>query len=203
MKTFKNPLLIVLPLVALATTGLPLQSSRGNFYMKTSIYTLTCPITNEIKYVGKTKCKLSTRLSYHCAVKVGNITKVNWIRELKQKGLKPIIEELDLVDDNLSDFHERFWIHQLKNWGFILYNQFLVKSKTYYSCLKNMPLGVNELRVMCMPLTQKSYSNLNKIKYYLSLKDGKIGRMATKEMAINFMLENFDVEKYTDLKDNK
>lgn len=85
------------------------------------IYTLTDPITNEIKYCGKTN-NLKIRLSGHMKEKKV-IEKYNWIKNLKLKGLKPLLEVIDEVDDNNWDFWEKYWISQLKTWGFDLLNK--------------------------------------------------------------------------------
>jgi len=85
------------------------------------IYTLSDPITNEIKYCGKTK-DIKERLSGHLKEKK-RIDKFNWIKNLKNNNLKPRIEIIDEVDDNGWDFWEKYWISQLKTWGFELLNK--------------------------------------------------------------------------------
>lgn len=65
-------------------------SKTDNFY----VYIHKCPITNEIRYVGKGRnkraYKLTDRLSKH----------KNWIDSLARKNLKPIVE---IYKDNLTD----------------------------------------------------------------------------------------------------
>ena len=79
------------------------------------IYTLTCPITLEIRYVGKTEKKLETRLSNHIKVsEKSNTHKNNWIKSLLKKELTPIIELLDIVPEIEWQFWEKYWISQFK-----------------------------------------------------------------------------------------
>lgn len=86
------------------------------------IYTLSDPITNEIKYCGKTK-NIKERLIGHLKERKSNIDKINWIKGIKAIKLKPLLEVIDEVDDENWDFWEKFWIAQLKNWGFELFNK--------------------------------------------------------------------------------
>lgn len=89
--------------------------------MKYYIYTLNCPISGEIKYVGKTN-NLSKTYWRHCNDKQKTY-KTNWINSLKLKDLKPIIEQLDESDSQIIAYKlEQYWIAQLKAWGFKLTN---------------------------------------------------------------------------------
>ena len=88
---------------------------------ETKIYTLTDPITNQVRYVGKTTCKLKTRLNAHFD-KNSNTHKNNWLRSLKNKDLKPIIEILDSTYDHNWKWLEIYWIEQFRVWGFDLTN---------------------------------------------------------------------------------
>lgn len=88
----------------------------------TNIYTLRDPITNEIRYVGKTN-NISERYKAHLnKARKHQIHKKNWINSLKNKGLKPIIEIIDIVPITEWIFWEKYWISQMKTWGFNLIN---------------------------------------------------------------------------------
>ena len=90
-----------------------------------TIYTLKDPITNEVRYIGKTKRKLVDRMYSHTSnykLEKEKSYKNSWIKSLKNKNLKPIIEELDLVEDNNWEFWEQFYINLFKSWGFNLTN---------------------------------------------------------------------------------
>jgi NUMOD1 domain/GIY-YIG catalytic domain len=88
-----------------------------------NIYSLSDPITGEIRYVGKTVNTIQRRLTYHLqnAKRYKHYT-ANWINSLKKKNLKPIVELLDVVEAKDWEFWERYWIAQCKAWGFKLTN---------------------------------------------------------------------------------
>lgn len=89
----------------------------------TNIYTLSCPDTGCVKYVGKTIKSLNDRLSEHiseCRKKIYN-KRTNWIRSLVSIGKTPKIELLDQVSENWV-LCEMYWISQFKTWGFELKN---------------------------------------------------------------------------------
>lgn len=92
--------------------------------MKTYIYTLRREDSTEIRYVGKTS-NLSRRYAQHIAPSSYKNKKStwlkNWILKAKKDGVKVIIEELEVVNSNGSD-EEKYWISQLKYWGFKLIN---------------------------------------------------------------------------------
>jgi len=87
------------------------------------IYTLTDPNTNMVRYVGKTN-NLNNRLKSHiCTAKKYNSHKNNWIKKLLIMNLKPIIDIIDIIDDeSYWEPVEQYWISQFKTWGFNLVN---------------------------------------------------------------------------------
>lgn len=85
------------------------------------IYTLSCPITNEIRYVGITKNSLSKRFSQHLVERRNNKRK-SWFSSLERKGLLPKIELLDEVEDDLWIDEEKFYISYFRFLGFNLVN---------------------------------------------------------------------------------
>lgn len=90
--------------------------------MKVLIYTLEDPITNEIRYIGKTK-NPKMRFQNHMNKKHNEKShKTNWIESLKKNGLKPLMVILDEVEEDNWIYWERFWIQQFKVWGFNLVN---------------------------------------------------------------------------------
>jgi hypothetical protein len=89
--------------------------------MMTFIYTLSDPITNEIRYVGKTK-NPSDRLKGHIKESYKkNTYKNNWVNGLITKNNTPIMEIIDEVEENWQ-FWESFYIYLFKSWGFNLTN---------------------------------------------------------------------------------
>lgn len=89
------------------------------------IYTLSDPISNEIKYIGKTK-NLKDRLYRHLSnysLKESWTSKNKWLLNLKNNGLKPIMKVLDIGDENNIDELEIYWIEQFRQWGIKIKNE--------------------------------------------------------------------------------
>jgi hypothetical protein len=90
--------------------------------MVTYIYTLKDPINNEIRYVGKAN-NPKVRLRNHLNIsKKDQIYKRNWILKLRKLEVKPIMEVIDTVPIDEWEFWEKYWISQMKTWGFKLIN---------------------------------------------------------------------------------
>lgn len=90
----------------------------------TFIYSLNCPLTNTPKYIGKAN-DLKERYKGHLKESMlnrGATIKNNWLKSLKNKGLKPVIEKIDEVPINEWQFWERHYISLYKSWGFKLKN---------------------------------------------------------------------------------
>ena len=106
--------------------------------MKAVVYTLKCPITDEIKYVGLTTKPLSKRLACHVSRPAPKNSK--WINNLRANGLKPTIEVLEEVEGDKAHllFTEKYWMNQLNTWGFKLNN--------HYSLIKSEPRKKYELK---------------------------------------------------------
>lgn len=88
------------------------------------IYILVDPLTNQVRYVGQTISKFKERLRQHIyrSVKRNKSHKDSWILSLHNKGLKPLIEEVDCVNYNELDFWEKYYISLYKSWGFSILN---------------------------------------------------------------------------------
>jgi len=85
-----------------------------------SIYTLSNPVTGEVRYVGKT-IHGAKRLLGHLRDDSNN-HKVAWIKSLKALGLKPLFEILEEVEESAWIEAEQFWIKSLKFLGCRLTN---------------------------------------------------------------------------------
>lgn len=89
---------------------------------KVFIYTLSHPITKEIRYVGKTK-NLKERFHNHCnKLHNENTHKRNWIESLRRQNLKPLMSVIDEVPILEWKYWEKFWIKYLKCFGCDLVN---------------------------------------------------------------------------------
>jgi len=91
--------------------------------MKTYIYSLSNPVTNEVRYIGKT-VNLQERYKYHLCTnrKHGTTHSKAWIKSLKAQNLIPKMEIVDEVLTSEWEFWEQYWISQFKVWGFNLTN---------------------------------------------------------------------------------
>lgn len=76
------------------------------------IYTLSHPITNEVRYVGKT-INLKRRYKQHLYDK-RTTHKCNWVKSLKNEGLKPVLTVIEVCYDNWQE-REIYWISQFNN----------------------------------------------------------------------------------------
>lgn len=89
---------------------------------KVSIYLLIDPRTDEIRYVGKTEQKLSSRISAHIADKT-LCHRTNWLAELKCAGLRPVGVTIETIEGEWPwQQEERYWISKLKAMGARLVN---------------------------------------------------------------------------------
>lgn len=90
--------------------------------MKTNIYTLIDSTTGQIRYVGKTN-DLKRRLRAHCnPARFKKTHKFNWIKKLREQGLKPQIQLLEEVDMSKWKEREQWWISTLREQGCDLTN---------------------------------------------------------------------------------
>lgn len=78
------------------------------------IYTLRCPFTNKIYYVGATVSALRIRVVNHYCQPTTKL--------IHKEGLHPIIELVERIDPKEAYDAELFWINQFIAWGFPLEN---------------------------------------------------------------------------------
>lgn len=88
--------------------------------MKTFIYELIDPRTDEPKYIGKSN-NPQNRYKEHLKDKKQTY-KANWIKGLKEHGLKPRLNIIEEVEFNKWEFWEQFYIDLYRSWGFKLTN---------------------------------------------------------------------------------
>ena len=90
---------------------------------KVYIYSLSCPKTGYIKYIGKAENPV-LRLRKHIeeSLRGNNTKKCNWIKSLINNNLKPILNIEDCVNENEWIFWEKHYISLYKSFGFDLKN---------------------------------------------------------------------------------
>jgi len=86
------------------------------------IYVLKDPLTDVIKYVGKTKNVNRRRIEHNYISKKFSSKKSNWVPSLKRKGLTPTLEVIEVCDVNNWIEREIFWIKFYKAQGIELKN---------------------------------------------------------------------------------
>lgn len=87
------------------------------------IYKLIDPRTNEIRYIGKTISLLQRRLRCHIhTAKNGNNHKDNWIKNILNDNLRPIIELVEMVPEKDWEEREKYWIAYYNSIGVNLTN---------------------------------------------------------------------------------
>ena len=81
------------------------------------IYSLKCPKTLEVRYVGVTTTTLSRRLHKHLyETKTSKIShKINWLKKLDEENLIPIIELIEICDVDNWQEREIYWINSFEN----------------------------------------------------------------------------------------
>ena len=90
--------------------------------MKTYIYILVDPITNQIRYIGKSNNPFQRFKNHKNRCRDKNTHKRNWINKLRLKGVNPEIEVIDMVDIKDWKYWEKFWIQYFKSIGCNLTN---------------------------------------------------------------------------------
>lgn len=100
--------------------------------MKIQIYSLSCPFTGELRYIGKTKNPLNVRLSAHLSYSGDNIEKHLWIKSLLAKNAKPVISLLELVEEYNWEIREQYWINYYLENGAKLFNKPLDKNNKFF-----------------------------------------------------------------------
>ncbi len=111
------------------------------------IYILRNPFTKEVFYVGQTMQDLATRLSGHTSETGANREKINYIKEITDKGEKPIIEEIETIharcyiEKESVNEREAYWIKHFRGIGCRLYNVANPSSYEYKSYLASIKNG--------------------------------------------------------------
>lgn len=151
------------------------------------IYSLKNPITNEIRYIGKTG-DLRRRLQNHIShSKTRNSRISNWLKSLIKENLLPIIEIIEECNKDNWEEREIYWIKYYKDSG---YN------------LVNFRKGGNE-----PPVIKKQYQKFTKVKNKYVSKRSKnntlyyLGTFNTEIEAIN-AYDNFQIRDSTNYNKN-
>lgn len=88
----------------------------------TFIYALTEPITNEVRYIGKSN-NPRRRYSTHTTSHHYQVHKSHWIKKLQSQGMKPTLIILEEVPVSDWQERERYWIRYYREHGANLINE--------------------------------------------------------------------------------
>lgn len=89
------------------------------------IYGLFHPVTNEIRYIGKTEMSLEKRFYFHkkeALSKKRNSYKNKWLGSLIDIGIEPEIKLIEVCNTENWIYREQFWINYYKSLGSKLSN---------------------------------------------------------------------------------
>jgi y4mF family transcriptional regulator len=89
------------------------------------IYSLCCPFTNTVHYIGKSTCGMIRPMQHLSKSHSEKI--VEWVEDLKKINHAPVVKILEHVSlDEDLDTRERYWIQKEINKGALLLNAFLI-----------------------------------------------------------------------------
>lgn len=92
--------------------------------MLTKIYTLSCPISSDVRYIGKTNNPYQRLKAHNNKARDTNTHKRNWINSLRNKGLKPVFTIIDEVPIDNWQYWEKFYIEKYIKLGCKLVNYY-------------------------------------------------------------------------------
>lgn len=69
---------------------------------------MICPITKEIRYIGKTSLTLKQRLSNHNMGSSDGLFR--WKDMLERKKMKPTMKVIEYTTSDLANEREKYWI---------------------------------------------------------------------------------------------
>jgi len=82
------------------------------------IYALIDPRTNEVRYIGKSVTPEKRLIVHVCTTHVdSNPRKLNWIKQLKEEGLRPTLLILEETTTELWPEREKYWIEFQRSLG--------------------------------------------------------------------------------------
>ena len=110
-----------------------------------SIYTLSDPRDNSIRYVGRT-INTDQRYKQHLPPNgPSTLEKRDWLLELRSLGLKPVMTTIDQAKTRQeASTKETEWIHRYTNEGVILLNSVSVKQREWDAFMKERAEAVKK-----------------------------------------------------------
>ena len=140
------------------------------------IYSLKCPITKEIRYIGVTVNTLNARLSQHIFdSKKGGTYKRNWIKSILDINKKPLIELVENCTYKNWEEREKYWIKYYDN----LTNTSvggvgLIINRTEQSKFKSIKAKYKSIIAISKDKTIKKYNSLKECSIDLNIPPSSI-----------------------------
>jgi len=168
------------------------------------IYTLTDPITKEIRYVGKTIQKPTKRYAQHITSAKKRKTYVNiWIDDLLKDNLEPILNVVDHCVDCDWVKLESGWVRKIYEENKRLCNLTYIKEREERD--PNLSINIttdNKIKKTCEEIgwlkRHTDLTRINIIKLYNKTEYSRCERMATKEYK-NKKFDSFRFNKLGEL----
>lgn len=123
------------------------------------IYVLKDPRTNEVRYVGCSKNIEQRYKAHNNTARDLNTPKRQWIAELRELGLKPLMEILEEVDNNYL-IKEKEYITKYRQLGYNLTNTGYDDNHGNQTSFKN---GHNSVSIISLNLDGSFYNSYNSI----------------------------------------
>lgn len=131
--------------------------------MITFIYVLRCPITNEIRYVGKTNNPLQRFKAHNNKARDVNTYKRNWINSLRKEGLKPVFEIIEECSIDIWKEREKYWIEFYIKEGCKLTNYITKSGQGLTFGNKTSYDGSNAIKVVALKKDGTYFNSFNSI----------------------------------------
>lgn len=87
--------------------------------IEVSIYALKDPRTDQIRYVGRAR-NVERRHREHCYYGSPNRKMRQWIVELSNQGLLPVVQVLEVTTDSEARAREHYWLTECSRTGDLL-----------------------------------------------------------------------------------
>lgn len=135
------------------------------------IYTMRCPVSNEIIYVGSTILSLRLRFGNHMSECKKGESKIH--KHIRDTGIVPVVElveEVHVSRESELRVIESYWIDQFRQWGFGIKNSMnnnpinfnkKYKSTPGVKCVKVDGLVIDRIREHVAMTGQTVYSFIN------------------------------------------
>ncbi len=162
---------------------------------KTFIYTLSDPITEKIRYVGKSNDPKKRLYDHIKLCKLSFTYKNNWIKSLLNINMTPILNVIDEVDIDNWQFWEKYWILKLREEGHDLTNFAEGGNGPTYHVYKDRTTIIEKMKIRHKEFPKYNLGKGNS-RIFLD-KDSLYQKYIIENLSLNRCASYFDVSKKT------